>query len=458
MKIGSLFTGYGGLDMAVSAVTGAETVWVSDIDKGACKILTHRYPNAPNIGDITKVDWSQVEPIDILTGGFPCQDVSHAGKRAGLKDGTRTGLWSHMAYAIEQLKPEMVVAENVRGLLSASSPSDVEPCPWCVGDGSTFDVRALGTVLADLADLGYDTQWCGLRAADVGAPHGRFRVFVVAQNADVAARRERRFAAPGETAGGRAWSDAGRSDRTRDLTLLPTPAVNDMGAGKTVDAWDAWTEDMRAKHGNGNGHGASLSIEAQRLLPTPVAAEGTKPSNTMGVARREKTGQVALTNVIVSLVGLDPTETLLPTPLVSEYKGGKPNGPNEGREQIRDIVHLLPTPNTCNPADTPEGQQHQRDTRNTPGLDSIIDWGTYAAAVARWEQVIGRSVPPPTEPTGRDNAQRLSARFTEWMMGVPDGWITDVPDITRNEALKACGNGVVPQQAVAALRHMLGVS
>ena len=68
---------------------------------------------------------------------------------------------------------------------------------------------------------------------------------------------------------------------------------------------------------------------------------------------------------------------------------------------------------------------------------------------------MGRRAPAPTEPTGRNGNHRLSARFAEWMMGVPDGWIVDVPGISRNEALKAAGNGVVPQQAAAALREML---
>jgi DNA (cytosine-5)-methyltransferase 1 len=100
MKSGSLFSGYLGLDMAANAFFGAEASWVSDIDKGACKILAHHWPDIPNLGDITTVDWSQVEPVDILTGGFPCQDLSAAGKRAGMRPGTRSGLWSHMAYAI----------------------------------------------------------------------------------------------------------------------------------------------------------------------------------------------------------------------------------------------------------------------------------------------------------------------------------------------------------------------
>ena len=80
-------------------------------------------------------------------------------------------------------------------------------------------------------------------------------------------------------------------------------------------------------------------------------------------------------------------------------------------------------------------------------------WGDYEPAIRRWE-AITRPAPAPTE-TSPKGTPRLSPRFTEWMMGLPDGWITDVPGITRNEALKACGNGVVPQQAAAALRWLL---
>jgi DNA (cytosine-5)-methyltransferase 1 len=103
VKIGSLFSGYEGLGMAVQSVLGGDIAWVSDIDPGACKILAHRYPDVPNIGDITTVDWSAVEPVDVLTGGFPCQDVSSAGKRAGLHTETRSGLWAQMARAIDEL-------------------------------------------------------------------------------------------------------------------------------------------------------------------------------------------------------------------------------------------------------------------------------------------------------------------------------------------------------------------
>lgn len=181
MKIGALFAGYGGLDVAVSEVTGAELAWVCEWDDAPSKILAHHYPDVQNFKDVSKVDWASVPPVDILTGGFPCQDVSLAGSRRGLKDGTRSGLWSEFAKAIDVLRPKLVVIENVRGLLSAEAYSDVEQCSWCLGDDSSESaLRALGAVLGDLADLGYDARWQGVRAADAGAPHNRFRVFIVA--------------------------------------------------------------------------------------------------------------------------------------------------------------------------------------------------------------------------------------------------------------------------------------
>ncbi len=181
MKIGSLFSGYGGLDLAVAEAFGAEVAWHCEWDDAPAKILERNFPGVPNFRDVSKVDWAAVEPVDILTGGFPCQDLSLAGKRAGLRDGTRSGLWSEFAEAIRVIQPKFVVIENVRGLLSASANSDLEYCPWCMGDERGEPVlRALGAVLGDLADLGYDAEWTGIRAADAGAPHNRFRVFIVA--------------------------------------------------------------------------------------------------------------------------------------------------------------------------------------------------------------------------------------------------------------------------------------
>lgn len=183
MKIGSLFSGYGGLDLAVMKVTGAEVAWHCEWEDAPSAILDKHFPGIHNFKDVSKVDFTQVEPVDILTGGFPCQDLSLAGKRAGMKDGTRSGLWSEFARAIEEIKPRLVVIENVRGLLSAEATNPhLESCSWCMGESGDGEpaLRALGAVLGDLADIGYDAKWTGVRAADAGAPHNRFRVFIIA--------------------------------------------------------------------------------------------------------------------------------------------------------------------------------------------------------------------------------------------------------------------------------------
>lgn len=196
-KAGELFAGYGGLALAVSSVFGAETNWLCEVDKYASQVLNHRFPDVPNLGDVTAIDWGSVEPVepvDIIAGGSPCQDVSVAGGRAGMSEGTRSNLWVAMRDAVSVIKPSFVVWENVRGALSAKADSNMESCPGCVGDtgrsGKPF-LRALGRVLGDLATLGYDAQWRVVSAAQVGAPHRRERVFVLAH------RRDRYRVSPG---------------------------------------------------------------------------------------------------------------------------------------------------------------------------------------------------------------------------------------------------------------------
>lgn len=183
MKLGSMFSGYGGLDRAVHEVFDAETSWVAEFEPAPSKILAERFPGVPNLGDVTAVDWTAVEPVDVIAGGSPCSDISVAGKRQGMAEGTRSNLWVAMRQAIETIRPEWVVWENVQGALSAkaTSESDLEQRPGFVGDrpdGPTL--RALGRVLGDLATLGYDAEWRVVRASDVGAPHQRARVFVLA--------------------------------------------------------------------------------------------------------------------------------------------------------------------------------------------------------------------------------------------------------------------------------------
>lgn len=199
MRIGSLFSGVGGLDMAVEAAFNGHVVWFAEVNKDAAAVLAHRFPGIPNLGDLTEVDWSDVEPVDVLAGGFPCQDVSSAGRRAGIAPGTRSGLWSVFANAIEVMRPSFVVIENVRGILSAKAnrtrpdgdgqaDGSLEPVGSVVGGSAPSEegtaetpvLRAMGAVLGDLSDLGYDAWWRTVSAASVGAPHKRERVFILA--------------------------------------------------------------------------------------------------------------------------------------------------------------------------------------------------------------------------------------------------------------------------------------
>ena len=183
-RVGSLFSGVGGLDMAVHAAFNAEPAWFAEIDPAPSKVLAHRFPDVPNLGDVAAVDFSTVPPVDILCGGFPCQDVSVAGRRAGITEGSRSGLWSVFDQAIAALQPKLVIIENVRGLLSAKASRNLD----LVADEGDVDdaviLRAVGAVLGDLADLGFDAEWGVLPASAVGAPHRRDRVFIVARPAD----------------------------------------------------------------------------------------------------------------------------------------------------------------------------------------------------------------------------------------------------------------------------------
>ena len=148
LKVGGLFAGVGGAELGVASVLDAEPAWFCEFENAPSKILAHHWPHVPNHGDVTKVDWASVEPVDIITGGSPCQDLSHAGKRLGMKAGTRSGLWASMCDAIDIIRPRLVIWENVRGAYSAPADSALEPCPGCVGDRDDGPVlRALGRVL-----------------------------------------------------------------------------------------------------------------------------------------------------------------------------------------------------------------------------------------------------------------------------------------------------------------------
>ncbi|MFE9286643.1 DNA cytosine methyltransferase [Streptomyces olivaceus] len=585
LRIGSLFTGTGALDLAVMDVYDAEVVWHSqyeppdkngkeDKNQYAAKILARHWPNVPNLGDITKIDWQGVldehGPVDILTGGFPCTDVSSAGRRAGLTPETRSGLWNHMAHAISILQPKLVVIENVEGLLSAPAASDMEPCPYCVGDGHAEPVlRACGAVLGDLASLGFDAEWGRYGADEVGAPHRRRRIIIrawpAASDTEGFGHGPRRLPIGAGSAladagiGGADAADPGRPGLEvgrvePDGPELPAaergrrelPAVADEPVCPTCGCGE-WMHDAggfcagchgctdpelgrpgeaaadassveperrgvagvlgsqaAAQPGEGDqreraGHAAGDNREAAADPQSHGRNEGrTEPARQQGRPDAAERGSAA------------PAETTCPTclclksehapdglcngclhctdpelgqpgfcpddcPVCAAEAAADTDSQRDGEEhQGPHLVHgerpadgrrtvQLPRPDGDRKAGDrgtprqPAGErgsaaQQQADRRTVLDLregEPDLDWGDYGPAIRRWERVLGRRAPWPTDALGR-----LSPVFTEWLMGLPDGWVTDTPGLTRPAMLRALGNGVVRQQAAYALRDL----
>ena len=164
MTLGSLFAGIGGIDLGFERA-GFKTVWQVELNPYCRKVLARHFPNAERFEDVRTVGRHNLKPVDVIAGGFPCQDISNAGKRAGI-DGERSGLWSEYARIIGELRPRFVLVENVSALLG----------------------RGMGRVLGDLSTLGYDAEWEIISAADIGADHERERLWLIAYPA-----QEQRF-------------------------------------------------------------------------------------------------------------------------------------------------------------------------------------------------------------------------------------------------------------------------
>lgn len=334
--IGSLFTGYGGLDMGVAMALDpdARVAWTSDVEPGPCKLAKVRWPDTPNLGDITAIDWADVEPVDIICGGSPCQDLSLAGKRAGMASGTRSGLWESMAAAVETIRPRLVVWENVLGAISARAYSPVESEPGMLGNESAGPyLRAAGRVAGDLASIGYSSAWRIVRASDAGAPHQRARFFLIG------------------------YPDG--------------------------EPWDMRRPARSRKAQGGRPLSESVGPGVSALMPTPKATDGV-----MGLPRTS-------------------------------------------------------------------GRPPEKSTHLATRLE-YTDYRDYAPAIARWEQATGRAAPTPSTPSRRAGGKpQLSARFVEWMMGLPDGHVTGADlGLPREHQLRLLGNGVVPQQAALAVRQL----
>ena len=164
MNVGSLFAGIGGFDLGFERA-GMHVAWQVELDPYCRAVLARHFPEAERFEDIREVGARNLAPVDVLCGGFPCQDLSAAGRGAGI-DGARSGLWSEFARIVRELRPGYVVVENVPALLT--------------GKGKRWDRGPIGRVLGDLAEARYDAEWACLSAGEFGAPHLRKRVWIVA--------------------------------------------------------------------------------------------------------------------------------------------------------------------------------------------------------------------------------------------------------------------------------------
>ena len=162
MRIGSLFSGAGGLELGLEWAGVGHTVWQVEFNPFCRDVLAKHWPDVQRFNDVREVGAHNLEPVDVICGGFPCQDISYAGKGAGLA-GARSGLWYEFARIVGELGPRYVVVENVAALAT----------------------RGLDQVLGTLSDLGYDAEWETLSARQVGAPHLRKRIFLIAYNRSV---------------------------------------------------------------------------------------------------------------------------------------------------------------------------------------------------------------------------------------------------------------------------------
>ena len=161
MRVLELFAGIGGFSVGLERAGGFKPVAFCEIDKHARKVLQKNWPGVTIYEDVKEITHERLKADgnvpDVITGGFPCQDISTAGKGAGLA-GARSGLWFEFARIIKEVRPRWVIAENVSALRS----------------------RGLETVLGTLAEIGYDAEWHCIPASAVGAPHRRDRIWIIA--------------------------------------------------------------------------------------------------------------------------------------------------------------------------------------------------------------------------------------------------------------------------------------
>jgi DNA (cytosine-5)-methyltransferase 1 len=481
---GSFCTGYDGLGEALRlAGLAIRPRWFSEVEASVGKVLATEYPGVPNVGDIKAAPWHLAPKTRIVSSGDPCQSISIAGRQAG-RDDPRF-LWPWVRAAYREIMPEFLFFENVANIVGHDK-------------GRTMAER-----FEHLREDGYAVRWTVLGACAVGAPHHRHRWYALAA-----------YVGPGAPDAVRIGTkQICGAPRSGGRFLLPSPMARD-GDGRGEGDPAYWQRRL-AERGRTNGMPLGAAVQ---LLPTPDASMSTRGGllspeyalRRIADVNRSSNLDDAVASLLPSPTARDGSSgpgrtaareggddlrtlvTLLPTPLVVDAADGtRPVpadrtalGPDYG-PRLKDVaVHLLPTPRASdgekgrgNPGQTygsgslplstaacllptPTAGDADRGTGSIGSTGSPMlgaaalaeRWGKYAESVALWEVITGYPAPPPTE-LGRNGGPRLSAALPEWMMGLRPGLLTD--ELSRPEALKAAGNGVVALAAATAYRMLV---
>jgi site-specific DNA-cytosine methylase len=376
MRIGSLFSGIGGLDLAAEAAFGGRVVWHCEIERHPQRVLRRRWPDAELHADVRGVNGATVKPIDVLTGGFPCQDLSVAGKRAGL-DGDRSGLYHEMLRIVGELKPQYVVFENVPPLLKYRHRVD-----------------------NDLRELGYGAIWQTMAAEDVGAPHRRLRVWVLAVRGLAQWELLPRPSAQGDLFA--PWVDAEAATQ-----IWATPTATQFGgtveqhlARKAAHGMTAAVTDLRLQ----------IELAADGLWPTP-----TVTGNDNRADLSSKSGD-----------GLATAAKAWPTPAARDWK----DSGHEPAAQARN--------SPCLPASAVMSDNEPSGVLNPGWVELLMGYPTG------WTDPDDDAAGAHAWPAGRGEQQHGHE---------PPRLVPPKSVRNRGARLKALGNAVVWQQARAAIER-----
>jgi len=387
--IGSLFSGIGGVEMGLEFCGLGPVFWQCDNDQHARAVLATHWPSVRRYNDVREIDETAERP-EIICGGFPCQDISLAGKGAGI-DGSRSGLWSEYARIVRALRPLVVFVENVAALVN----------------------RGLDRVLGDLAALGFDAEWDVFRASDVGAPHRRERLFLLAYSDG---ERVRQLAERGP------WCGA----RERETEREHAESLDDRTAVADADG-------------------------VERIERSSFASIGSQAPGSIGCGMREPCRHGALADTdgarrgscARDAIGGDRSGALSVGPPEPRRRGGAvPDSDRARREGLR-----RGEPSGPRRTDAAELRAGDVADTNGNGCESVGGGGIFnGERPARRDDIdrrhsAHRFPPGPAAIAGWDGPQPAIRRGDD---GVPG----------RSHRLRLLGNSVVPQQAALAWRTL----